>query len=825
MLAHRSTSSRARLSALALPLLLALPPAVAAQVVRGVVSDVESRAPVAGAMVLLLAAGDRPLARVLTAEDGRFLLSAPTVGRFRLRVDRIGYASVVTDPFEVGAGEAVVRDVATGIEPVVLEGIDVEGARRCQVRPAEGLATARVWEEARKALAAAAWTAEREMYRFAWTRFVREVSPDGRKVLDERRTVGRSYTPQPFVAVPAAQLAAEGFVGERGGDHIYYAPDANVLLSDDFLDTHCLALEGGHAPEGLIGLHFEPVKGRRLPEVKGVVWLERVGARLQSVDYGYVNLGRDLEGEDASGEIRFEELPNGTWIVQEWRIRMPRVEERRGGPFGSAPRYGVLGYRDEGGEVRRIVTASGEVVQEARGGAVVSGEVRDSLGAPVAGARVWLAGTDREARSGADGTFALQDVAPGSWRVGASVPALDAVGHPGTFRDVEVGGDPVGGVRLELPSVGGTVLARCDAQPARGQGVVFGFVVDDAGAPVAGASVHATWTEIKRPSPTLIRMNDQGLGTVSDARGAFFACGVPTPWPVTVTATWNGRTSGDREVRFGDDEAMVGVRIALSPAKPTPGDATASAGSPARTSSAPPPDDARAPDADARWLAEKGFPLRTPGALLHQTGAEVRHRGLPSIARILEQVPRIEVRRFASGAHEFRLHEADDWKRRGAGDSWCTLDLYLNGSLARQGAGEPGLTPDRILDLRLPDLMAVEVFDAEDAPVAAGEGCGAALLWFRRMAAQDLDFEGRISGRILLPGGAPASDVVVTLSPGGAEFRTDERGRFDFGRLPPARYRIEATLPGWGTWTTAVPLRAGDDRDVTIRVEVRDAGR
>lgn len=787
------------------------PAALHAQVVRGVVSDVASGAPVAGAMVLLLGADDRPLARVLTAEDGGFILSAPTVGRYRLRVDRIGYRSVVSDPVDVPAGPAVVHDMTTGVEPVALEGIDVEGARRCEVRPAEGLATARVWEEARKALAAAAWTQERQMYRFAWIRYVREVAPDGRRVLDERRTPGRGYTTQPFVAAPAERLAEEGFVGKEGSDNVFYAPDAGVLLSDAFLDTHCLALEGDRGDEGLIGLRFEPVRGRHLPEVEGVLWLERAGARLRSVAYDYVNLGRTLEGDDASGEISFQALPNGTWIVREWSIRMPRVEERRmGGRFASSPRYVVQGYRDEGGEVRRIVTATGEVVQDARGGASISGAVRDSLGGPVPGARVWIEGTDREMRSGARGAFTFTDVAPGRWRVGASVPALDAIGHEGAHSEVEVGRETVDGVLLALPSVGRAILERCDAPPADEEGALYGDVVDEAGRPVAGAAVRAIWTDIRRSGlPNAFRMSDRGLGVETDADGRFVLCGVPTRFPATVTASVGERTSEDITARFDAFDLVVPVHLVLSPEDTEAGDSAV------RRPSAP-----RGPE--ARWLEEKGFGLREDEALLHQTGEDVRRRGLGTIARILEQVPRVEVRTRASGGHELRLHDAAEWSTGDAEGSWCVLDLVLNGSLVRQRVSDSDLTPDRILDLHLRDLSGVEVFDADDAPIASPRGCGVALLWYWDMPQHDVDFEARLYGRVLLGAeGAPAADVLVTLEPGGRAFRTDARGRFDFGRLPPARYHLRATLPEWGDWASTVRLRAGDDHDLTIRLETR----
>jgi len=815
----------ASLFALAVGPMVAPPPLVA-QVVRGVVSDVESRTPVAGAMVLLLGADDRAHVRVLTAEDGGFILSAPVAGRYRLRVDRIGYASVVSDPFDVPAGPAVVHDMTTGIEPVALEGIDVEGARRCEVRPAEGLATARVWEEARKALAAAAWTAERGMYRFAWRRFVRELAPDGRRVLEERRTLGRGFTAQPFVAAPAERLAEEGFVGEEGGDNIYYAPDANVLLSDAFLDTHCLALDDERTDEGLIGLRFEPVRRRSVPEVEGVVWLERAGARLRSVEYGYVNLGRQLDAPDANGEIRFQELPNGTWIVQAWRIRMPRVQEERraGDRFGSGTRYVVLGYRDEGGEVRTITTATGGVVRDARGGGAISGVVHDSLGGPAAGAHVRLAGTDREARSDAGGAFTITDVAPGRWRVGASVPALDAAGHTGTWREGEVGDTPVTNVLLELPSVGDAVLAGCDVPPGEEEGALFGEVVDETGQPVSGAAVRALWTEVRRSGiPNAFRLNDRGLGVDTDARGAYVLCGVPTTLPVSVTAAIGARSSAKVEARFGESDRVASVRLVLLR------DLSGREAVEARPSSDAPrgEESAAAPgtDAEGRWLAEKGFPLRREEALLHLTGGEVRHRRFAAIARILEELPRVEVRSFASGAHVLLLHEAADWRRDDPEASWCTLDLYLNGNLARQGSPDPRLTPDRLLDLRIRALSGIEVFDAAEAPVVPPGGCGAVLLWFHDMPEVDVDFEGRLSGRIVAgPDDTPAGDVLVTLEPGGHAFRTDSRGRFDFGRLPPSRYTLETTVLGWGSWTSEVLLRAGDDQDRTIRVEVRRDG-
>jgi hypothetical protein len=268
---------------------------------------------------------------------------------------------------------------------------------------------------------------------------------------------------------------------------------------------------------------------------------------------------------------------------------------------------------------------------------------------------------------------------------------------------------------------------------------------------------------------------------------------------------------------------MAVVRIALPPAPPR-GD-EAGDGAPGRgPAPAAPAEAAEAAetDAEARWLAQSGFPLRAEEALLHQSGEEVRSRGLNTIARILEQVAQVEARRLLSGANELRFHASDGWRRDATDDAVCVLGLYLNGNRVRAGAGDPDLSPDRVLDLRLRGLSAVEVFDAARAPVAADGGCGVALLWFHRMQEHGVDFEGRLSGRVVVGADdAPAAGVLVTVEPGGHSFRTDERGRFDFGRMPPARYRLGATIPEWGSWASTVRLRAGDDQELTIRVETR----
>ena len=59
-----------------------------------------------------------------------------------------------------------------------------------------------------------------------------------------------------FVSAPIERLAAEGFVQAEGDSATtYYAPDAGALISDVFLDTHCMRVREGD--DGRLGLTFE----------------------------------------------------------------------------------------------------------------------------------------------------------------------------------------------------------------------------------------------------------------------------------------------------------------------------------------------------------------------------------------------------------------------------------------------------------------------------------------------------------------------------------------------------------------------------------------
>ncbi len=331
------------------------PPSSHAQGVRGRLVDARGGAGIGGAMVTLVDRDGNDTRRTLTRSTGLFQLMAPSPGRYRPRADRIGYAATLSEDFVVPPREVVQVDIVASMEAISLAGIEATGDPRCRIRPADGLAVARVWEEARKALAASEWTHESGYYYYEMMDIERTLDRDGRKVLSEKRSLSRSFLLAPYVSRPADSLVAEGFASIEPDRSLYWAPDAEALLSEPFLDTHCFRLRTNvhHAP-GLIGLAFEPVSWRPVPDVGGTLWLDAATARLKRLDFTYrhLDLPETILTSGIGGTVEFEAMPNGTWIVRSWRIRMPLARMGTSRLTGKPVAF-LEGIEVEGGEVIR----------------------------------------------------------------------------------------------------------------------------------------------------------------------------------------------------------------------------------------------------------------------------------------------------------------------------------------------------------------------------------------------------------------------------------------------------------------------------------------
>jgi hypothetical protein len=398
-------------------LLLALTaPGSWAQRVTGELVVAETAAPVSGALVTLLDEGNQTRAGTLSDAEGRFVLAAPSPGRYRLKAERIGFESILSPILVLGAGGTVEHRMVISTAAVELEGITARGTQRCQARPDSGADMHRVWEEARKALSAVALTENLRFARFEIRTYERDIDRTGR-VIAEQSTAREVLNDYPFRSIAAADLMQDGFVQQVGDSIVYHGPDAHVLLSDEFLDGHCFSLRRAAERPGMIGLAFEPMARRsHIPGVVGVLWLDEGAAELRQMEYRYTRFppargGRFAPAPEPSGfggTLDFMRLENGAWIVSAWRLLVPSrpvMREWRGGTSAVT--------RETGGEVAAIAQP-GSARRLAVGDGAILGRVLDADDrSAVEGAVVYLSGTQHTVRTGPAGEFRLANLREG----------------------------------------------------------------------------------------------------------------------------------------------------------------------------------------------------------------------------------------------------------------------------------------------------------------------------------------------------------------------------------------------------------------------------
>jgi hypothetical protein len=332
-----------------------------AQSVRGQLTDSISRAPLRGAFITLLDAEGTERARTITNQAGEYILSAPTAGTYRLRSKRIGFHPYVSQSLTLRAGETISYHVVVDPIPIPLGHVVVAGERHCEVDG--GASVAALWEEVREALAGVRWTRTAPGYWYEIRQFEREVfSAPYRTGLDSTWN-DTGFAQVPFRSAPAELLAVRGFaVMDDDSGWTYFAPDAEVMLSDPFLRTHCFETKLGQGETaGLVGLMFSPVRGAKVPDIVGTLWVDRRSAELRHLEFQYVKLPRGLAHPRVGGHLAFMRVPTGAWVVHEWVIRMP-ITDTTMAPTEMIAFPRIVGLRERGGKAEQIKTSAGTLV-------------------------------------------------------------------------------------------------------------------------------------------------------------------------------------------------------------------------------------------------------------------------------------------------------------------------------------------------------------------------------------------------------------------------------------------------------------------------------
>ena len=331
------------------------------QTIQGQLIDANSGDAIGHAFIVLRDSSGTEVLRVLTDASGAFLIQAPATGIYRIQTAIIGWKRWSSPAFPLVAGETFAYRMEVPLEAIRLDALVIEGERECEVDPDSGRAVSIVWDEARKALEAVNWTRDSGRLRYQAIEFNRDLHPETLRSLrgEANRQAGMS-TGSPFMSAPADELSTFGYIRDVGEGYRPYGPDAAVLLSQSFANDHCFTLQPHPDEQRLIGLEFRPVRSREIPDIQGVMWLDRETAQLQLLEFQYDRLPWPVSLRHAGGQIDFEQLPNGLWFVSEWRLRLPRLSRfTRGTRIGL---YRVVSYSETGGYVVQLRRGDGTPV-------------------------------------------------------------------------------------------------------------------------------------------------------------------------------------------------------------------------------------------------------------------------------------------------------------------------------------------------------------------------------------------------------------------------------------------------------------------------------
>jgi hypothetical protein len=327
--------------------------------VRGILYESGTERPVATAAVYLLEESTAVDAALSDAE-GRFRLVAPRSGLFRLQVDRIGFESEVSQPFDVPPAGTFGIAMGLRVSPIELDALAVEADRVCDVDLRGSTELVRVWQEARKAL-----TTTMLGGRTGSAEFLLELT-ESRLDRDLDVETSRSDTlvvagDHGFDFVAIEELERDGW-GRMEGEVMarFFGPSPETLLSTWFGANHCLSLGEERDEDSNIGLAFESIEDSLAIGMEGTFWIDPADWHLRRITFRYTG-SSDLErARHQGGDIELAVDPGAGWYVREWRLRRPILER---GPLEVLPGGGrvrtvarrsvVVGYEERRGRVLR----------------------------------------------------------------------------------------------------------------------------------------------------------------------------------------------------------------------------------------------------------------------------------------------------------------------------------------------------------------------------------------------------------------------------------------------------------------------------------------
>ena len=470
-------------------------------------------------------------------------------GAYGVRAERVGsmpWQSAAPHVLDASTQDTVRVEATLRAQTSRLGALVVQAKRTCDALEAADATAASLWQAASAVLAATALTESDRRVRLRVRTFARDLSVDGR-VRTEEISSDRVLSGRPFETLAPSELAARGYVRADPGGTMYYGPDARVLLSAEFANTHCVrAVRGRGAEAGLVGLSFAPLPGRTLPDIEGTLWIDGESSALRRVRFTFVNVpsaepAYEVPPGVGSGEVEFAPGREGAWIVSRWSLRMPKLARQ---PAATRPlrsqvglarpeRYTVTGFTESAGDATQAAVPAPPTLR------TLAVTAFDSLaGAPLAGATVEVEGAAPAVTDSA-GRVAIVLRRGGTLAVRAVHQRLRAAGlglAPDSVR-TEAAGTTAFAVAVPGPERMRALACGAGASTAD-RGVVAGVLLDTTGA--ASAAEVPVRLDVAAPmvaragTRTTVRRGGVQLHARTDAHGRFAFCSVPTFGPLTL---------------------------------------------------------------------------------------------------------------------------------------------------------------------------------------------------------------------------------------------------------------------------------------------------
>lgn len=330
----------------------------------------------------------------MSGPDGRYRLPLPYAGTWRIEASYLGLEPALR-VLVVEPNASVQSDFNMALSPVRLDGFLAEGDRHCPAYEWSEQIPA-VWAAARKLFDygserpadPARFLLERQERGYAHYEHLfgddayRQARGDRAVEIDSFWVMGSQPIPSP----PAAELIEQGFMVPLVPDtartflYDFFFPMPDVVLSDDFGETHCLRV---HREDGQLGLGFAPKRGNGIAlDVQGILWLPTGSDPKARLEFRHRPIPREdvlwellyVRGtgtglvettlrDRVGGTIEFEHVPERGWVASRWTFRWPHMSLGRPLSFIYAPE--IRSQLRQGRTVRDIDVSPNQVIRRA----------------------------------------------------------------------------------------------------------------------------------------------------------------------------------------------------------------------------------------------------------------------------------------------------------------------------------------------------------------------------------------------------------------------------------------------------------------------------